>query len=252
MTLGEIVRFAVQAYRSEFVPLFLIALVTVPLQMLSAVVIDRIESDDTETLVTLPLQIASTLVFLIAVGALIFATNRIVDGHPVEAGAALDEAFIRLGRIITTQFLYAVLTVASIVAFPYTGYRYWQDIQHNEPRGAWTVIGLLIGAFAYFSVRWTFSVQEVMLAERQNWTALDASASNVVGQWWRTLAVVLVVSLSVIPASIFTANPGELPVLVAATVGSLLLALVLPFVVIAQTLLYFDLKARKQIDVSPV
>ena len=73
-----------------------------------------------------------------------------------------------------------------------------------------------------------------------------------VGQWWRTLGIVFIVSLSVIPASIFTANPGALPVLVAATVGSLLLALVLPFVIIAQTLLYFDLKAREQTDVSPV
>jgi hypothetical protein len=252
MTLREIVRFAVQAYRSDFVAFFLIALATVPLQMLSAVVVDRIDSEETEALISLPLQIATTLVFLLAVGALVFAANRVADGHPAEAGPALDEAFARFGRIVTTQFLYAVLTVASIVAFPYTGYRYWQDIQRNEPRGVWTVVGLLLGTFLYFSVRWTFSIQEVMLAERQNWAALDGSAALVVGQWWRTLGIVFVISLSVLPASIFTANPGALPVLVAATVGSLLLALVLPFVIIAQTLLYFDLKAREQTDVSPV
>ena len=252
MTFREIAGFAVQAYRAQFAGFFLIALATVPLQMLSAVVIDRIDSQETEGLVRLPLQLASALVFLLVTGALVFAANRVADGQPVEAGAALDEAFVRFGRIVTTQFLYAVLTVASVVAFPYTGYRYWQDIQRNEPRGAWTVLGLLIGTFAYFSVRWTFSVQEVMLAERQNWGALDGSASLVVGQWWRTLGIVLVISLSVLPASIFTANPGALPVLVAATVGSLLLALVLPFVIIAQTLLYFDLKARRTADVRPV
>jgi len=252
MTLREILGFAVQAYRTDFVAFFLIALATVPLQMLSAVVIDRINSEETESLVAIPLQIATTLVFLLAVGALVFAANRVADGQPVEAGAALDEAFVRFGRILTTQLLYAVLTVASIVAFPYTGYRYWQDIQRNEPRGAWTVLGLVIGTFVYFSVRWTFSTQEVMLAERQNWAALDGSATLVVGQWWRTLGIVFVISLSVLPASIFTANPGELPVLVAATVGSLLLALVLPFVIIAQTLLYFDLKAREQTDDRPV
>lgn len=252
MTIGEIIRSAVQAYRSQFLPFFLIALATVPLQMLSAVITDRISSEETESLVAIPLQIATTLVFLLTVGALVFAANRVADGQPVEAGAALDQAFAGFGRIVTTQFLYAVLTIASIVVFPYTGYRYWQDIQRNEPRGAWTVLGLLLGTFLYFSVRWTFSIQEVMLAGRQNWAALDASADRVVGHWWRTLGIVLVVSMAVIPASVFAANPAEIPILAAATVGSLLLAFVLPFVIIAQTLLYFDLKAREQSDVSVV
>jgi hypothetical protein len=116
----------------------------------------------------------------------------------------------------------------------------------------WTAIGVILGAFLYFSVRWTFSLQSVMLEGRQNWAALDASSAVVLRNWWRTFGIVLVVSLAVLPGSVFSANAAQMPALIAATVGSLLLALVLPFVLIAQTLLYFDLKGRKESDVSPV
>jgi hypothetical protein len=251
MTLRQVVRSSVQAYSGNFVPFFLIALATVPLQMLSAVILDRVDSEETAGLVSLPLQVATTLVFLVAAGALIYAADLATNGSRVDAGEALDAAFAKFAPVVTTQFLYAALSLASIVAFPYTAYRYWQDIQQNEPRVPWTAIGVVLGALLYFSVRWTFSLQSVILEGRQNWAALDASAAVVLRNWWRTFGIVLVVSLAVLPGSVFSANTAQMPALAAATVGSLLLAFVLPFVLIAQTLLYFDLKARKESDVSP-
>ena len=71
------------------------------------------------------------------------------------------------------------------------------------------------------------------------------------GYWWRTLGIQIVIGLiaagPVMVASISTlAAP-----LVEAVVTSMAAALILPFAATAQTLLYYDLKARNRIDVRP-
>jgi len=250
-TLAEILRFAYQAYASQFRPLLLIALATVPLQMLDAVVIDRVESQDVEQALMIPIQAANVAVFLVVTGALIHGANLIASGVPVEAGEALDAAFARFGQILTTQLLFTALAVASIVAFPYTAYRYLKDIPENEPRGFWTYAGVIVGAFAYFWLRWTFSLQAVMLDKRHNWSALDASAEAVRGSWWRALLIVLaIVLIPTVPASIVAASATYLPVLASAIIVAGVTALIIPFVIMGQTFLYFDLKARRQSDAS--
>jgi hypothetical protein len=247
-TWREILRGAFDAYGANFRAFFLIALATVPVQVLGAVLTDRIESDETASLVMLPIQFANTLVFLVVTAAIIHGANLVASGSPVEAGVALDEALSRFGAIVFTQFLYAILVLASLVAFPYTAYRYWQDIQRNEPRGFWTIIGVILGAFLYFSVRWAFTTQNVMLEGRRNWAALDGSAEVVVGQWWRTLGITIVLSLALMPASFVAATSVYLPALAGATIASIALAVALPIVIIGQTFLYLDLKGRKQSD----
>jgi hypothetical protein len=250
-TLREILRFSYQAYASQFRPLFLIALATVPLQMLDAVVTDRVESKDVEQALMIPIQAANAVVLLIVTGALIHGANLIASGTPVEAGEAIDAAFARIGQIVTTQLLFAVLAVASIVAFPYTAYRYLKDIPANEPRRVWTYPGAIIGAFLYFWLRWTFSLQAVMLEKRQNWSALDASADAVRGSWWRTLLYVLtIVLVAIVPATLVASGAIYLPVLASAIIIAGVTALVIPFVILGQTFLYFDLKARRQTDAS--
>lgn len=231
-TWREILRGALDAYRSQFRTFFLVALATVPLPMLSAVISDRIESDDTATLILLPIQLANTLVFLVVTGAIIHGAHLVTSAAtPLEPGAILDAALTRFGSIVTTQFLYAILTLASVVAFPYTAFRYWQDIQRNEPRGGWTMLGVILGAFLYFSVRWNFAIQSVMLEGRQNWAALDESAELVKGQWWRATGILLVLALSVAPASFVAATAVYLPPLAAAIIGSVALALALPVLI---------------------
>jgi hypothetical protein len=169
----------------------------------------------------------------------------------IDAGEAIDAAFARIGQIVTTQLLFAVLAVASIAAFPYTAYRYLKDIPENEPRRVWTYPGVIIGAFLYFWLRWTFSLQAVMLEKHHNWSALDASAEAVRGSWWRTLLYVLaIVLVAIVPATLVASGAIYLPVLASAIIIAGVTALVIPFVIIGQTFLYFDLKARRLTDAS--
>lgn len=250
--LRELIRASFRAYGANFRAFFLIALATAPMQMLTAVILDRIDDDETRNAVSLPLRFADTIIVLVVTAAIVYAANAVANGSLAEAGPSLDAALSRFGAIVSTQFLYAIAGLASVVAFPYTAYRYWQDIQQNEPRGALTALGVIVGALFYFFVRWSLSVQSVMLSGHRNWAALDESADLIFGEWWRTLGIVLAFGLAVFPASLVAASASYMPALAGATVSGLALAFVLPFVIIGQTLLFLDLKARKRADaISP-
>lgn len=250
--LGQIVGFAYRVYAANLRGFLLIALLTVPLPMLAAVLSDRIDDRDTETLLLLPVQLGEIVVALVVSGALIHATNDVAAGSPVQPGASLDAGIARFLAMFTTQLLVVALVVASVIAFPYTATRYLADMRESNQLSALTVAGTLLGMFAWFWLRWSLTLQAVVLSNAQNWAALNESARLVRGQWWRVLGIVLaIVIVSIIPASFLASAGAFFPVLVAAVIVSGVTALVLPFVVIAQTLLYFDLKARTEAYVSP-
>jgi len=250
--LGQIIGFAYRVYAANLRGLLLIALLTIPLPMLGAVLSDRVEDQDTETLLLLPVQLAEVVVTLIIAGALAHAVNDIANGVPVQPGASLDAALARFRALATTQLLVVSLVVASVVAFPYTATRYVADMREAGQLNALTIAGTLLGMFAWFWLRWNLTLQAVMLSGGQNWSALDESARLVRGQWWRVLGIVLaIVIVAIIPASFVASTAAFFPVLISAVIVSSVTALVLPFVIAAQTLLYFDLKARTESYVSP-
>ncbi len=213
--LGEIIGLAWRLYARNFGPMFLIALTTAPLQMLAAVVQDRIDSPDNAALAAAPFQLASVLVTIIAAGALIHATNEAASGTRPDFARSIDAAIEHFGRLFTTSLLAGVLSLLSLIALP------------------------------YFAIRWTFSTWAVMLEDKRNWSALDASSSIVKGAWWRTFGILIVIVLVVIGPSVLASAAQALPALAAATIASAAAALIIPFGVAAQTLLYFDLRARK-------
>jgi hypothetical protein len=195
--------------------MFLIALTTVPLQMLAAVVQDRIESPENAQLAAAPLQLAGALVTVIASGALIHAVNDVATGTRPDFSRSIDAAFARFGRLLTTNLLGSILALLSLIALP------------------------------YFAVRWAFSAQAVMIEDKRNWAALDASSSIVKGQWWRTLGILLMIVIVAIGPSVAASGAALLPALASSTILAAALALTLPFLIGAQTLLYYDLRARK-------
>jgi hypothetical protein len=145
-----------------------------------------------------------------------------------------------------------VLALASLLAFPFLA-AWWlvrRDATIDGRRHWWLVLvpGLLT---VYLAVRWAFSQQAVVLARRRNWAGLDTSADTVRGDWWKTLGTLLTVGLlQAGPVVLATASALAHP-LVEATVTALVSALVLPFFVAAQTLLWYDLRSRKALDASP-
>src|SRR2546421_7809695 len=106
---------------------------------------------------------------------------------------------------------------------------------------------LIPGALGiYLVIRWLFVAQTVMIEDRRNWSALDASAAMVRGRWWRTLGIILVVGLIELGPIVLASFTNLAPPLVEAITTSVVAAIVLPFGTAAQTLLFYDLKARKE------
>jgi hypothetical protein len=108
-----------------------------------------------------------------------------------------------------------------------------------------TVIGL---PFAIWKlVGWSFAGQEVLFTDKSIRQSLRGSSELVRGRWWRAVRVVVF-----LVAILFVAGPvltlglifTPLPFLLINLLGALIFSLLLPYVVIAQTLLYFDLQAR--------
>lgn len=225
---SEIIGYAYRLYVRHFRAMFLIALTTVPLQMLGAVVQDRVGGDN-GSLASFPIELAGALVTVIASGALIFAVNDVASGQPADFNRSLDAGFERFWALFSTNLLGGVLTFLSIFAIPYFLVRRRFDAACSVP---------------YFAVRWNFGPQAVMIEGTRNWSALDASALIVRGRWWRTLGVLALILLVALVPLIAVAAATLLPTIAATTVASVGLALVLPFVVGAQTLLYYDLRAR--------
>ena len=110
-----------------------------------------------------------------------------------------------------------------------------------------TIIGL---PFAIWKlVGWSFVGQEVLFTDRSLREAFRGSSALVRGRWWHALRVVVF-----LVAILFVAGPvltlglifTPLPFLAINLLGALIFSLLLPYAVIAQTLLYFDLQARAE------
>ena len=108
-----------------------------------------------------------------------------------------------------------------------------------------TVIGL---PFAIWKlVGWSFVGQEVLFTDKSLREAFRGSSELVRGRWWRAVRVVVF-----LVAILFVAGPvltlglifTPLPFLAINLLGALIFSLLIPYAVIAQTLLYFDLQER--------
>jgi hypothetical protein len=109
-----------------------------------------------------------------------------------------------------------------------------------------TIIGIPYGIKKF--IDWQFVQQEVLFEDRSIREAMRGSTRVVRGHWWHTGAVAVTFwILSQVPgpalgfALLFTTVPVESVNLI----GSLVFAVLIPFVEIGRTLLYFDVKARE-------
>jgi ABC-type sugar transport system permease subunit len=112
-----------------------------------------------------------------------------------------------------------------------------------------TLIGIPVAAYLY--VAWQFIQQEIMFEDRSIRDSFHGSSSLVRGRWWRTLrvaAILTVISVVVGPVlGFFLIFLNFSPILVN-LIGSAVFALLIPYVAIGRTLLYFDLKASEEAE----
>ena len=167
------------------------------------------------------LVIASMLASIIMSGALIYGMSGQFLGRPIAVGPAYSFSMGRFGAMLGASFLagLAVFLMAStIVGFPFA---------------------------IWFGVRWFFVYQTASLERCGPLAALARSSDLVRDNWWRVFGILLLIGIVVgITNGIASSILGLIPYVgpIALVVVAVLIA---PVLIIAQTLLYHDLRVRR-------
>ena len=246
---SEIIGYSWRIYGRNFSTLFPLALVAAPMAMLTTIIIRRIDDAATGQLVGVYMQLPSTIVEFVAVAAIILAVSEFCSGTQPDPGRSLDTGLQKFWTIFCAELIAAMRLLLAIFAAPFLAL-YWLYNREAtiDGRRDW-YFALIPGALVvYLLVRWYFVPNAVVMHEKRSWAALDDSARAVRGSWWRTLGILIVVGLIQLGFALTAASASAYahPV-VDGLVTGLVTALILPFGVTAQTLLYYDLKARNSL-----
>ena len=113
---------------------------------------------------------------------------------------------------------------------------------------SWTIIGLV--ALFYILVSRFFFAQAIMLEGKGPLEALSRSRELVRGSWWRTFGIGIVFVIILLILNIVAGIPGSIASAASGEAGGVLLiigqSLVMPLGFIGATLVYFDLRIRKE------
>jgi hypothetical protein len=220
--LGELIEAAGTLYFRNFGALLVIASVIIPLGIAGAIFQVSIEDEVAATAVVAAINLVQIVVNLLVAAAVIAALLEIDAGRSADFSKAYDVAFARIGTLIGASLrvaFHVLLLAITIVGIP------------------WAIQRL---------IRWLF-VEQAIIVDGSDWgQALSTSADAVVGRWWRTLGLWLVLSIvAFVPAALISTFFLLTPPVIYGTVTAVVNALVLPFFVTGLTMLYFDLKERK-------
>jgi hypothetical protein len=168
--------------------------------------------------------ISQPIGFAIVAGAVVAYMRFLVEGEPGGWRASYRFMYERLWRLVAAQLLVIVLCSLMVI----------------------TLIGIPFALYFFFA--WQFVQQEIIFKDARMRDAFSGSSSLVRGHWWRTVAMIGLLSLLAIIAGpilgFFLIFLNFSPILVN-LIGSVVYGLLLPYVAIGRTLLYFDLEARE-------
>jgi hypothetical protein len=167
--------------------------------------------------------IAHPIGFAFVSGAVVAFMRELEEGQEPGSLASYRAIYQRLWRVVGGQLLATVLVFAMII----------------------TVIGLPFAA--YFYIAWQFVQQEILFKDCSIREALKGSRARVRGHWWRTVLVAgFLFLLGVVTGPVlgFFLIFANLSAVLVNLIGSVVYALLIPYIAIGRTLLYFDLGAR--------
>ena len=244
-SLGQLIREAVQIYRERALPLIgIVAMAQIPLILLDSLV-GANEITFTEISLStiigvvqyVVLAILSVFAIIFMTGASVHAISRHVEGSDINVVRAYEVAWQKLRPLGGTGFL---------VAFALMGM-------------ALTLVGIPLAI--YFAVRWAFAVPAAMLETTGPRDSMSHSTKLVRGDWLRVAAVLGLLSLiwgfagsllSGISGLVLglglglITNDQAVIAQVAGVVGGLAWVAVTPLMLIGLTLVYWDLRVRKE------
>jgi hypothetical protein len=188
-------------------------------------------------------------------------------GHGIQL--ALADLLETLGRPIASAIVAGVVIVfvrlltesradGFIASFHGMAERFWRVVAAELLATfgvillALTIVGLPWAVLKYVS--WSFVQQEVLFTDKSIRQAFRGSSDLVRGRWWHTVRVdgfLWLLGTVVGPVFGFALIFTSFSLLWINILGSLVFALIIPYVAVGHTLLYFDLQARERAEPKP-
>ena len=218
--LGELIGETFAVYRKCFWPFVLIALVPqVPnvVALLTPGLIDAL------------LALASGFLYMLASGAAVHAVAQHYLGQPVDVRQCFRRAWHRVLSMAVVTVVIVLALLGSVVLM---------------------IVVVGIPLFFFLLVIWFFAVEAIMIEDRRLLAALRRSRDLVRGSWWRIFGIGIVFVLVILVLSVAVAVPTGILLISNPAIGGLLSIaagiLVFPVALIGRTLVYFDLRVRKE------
>lgn len=170
------------------------------------------------------------LAFTVVAAAVIAAVSLLAARRPATFATAYRFTFSRFWRLLGGVLLYNLALVALFM----------------------TVIGAPIAFWKY--VDWQFVQQEILFEDRSIREAFHGSTRVVRDHWWRTLLIggfFELLSVAIGPVLGFFLIFANFELIWVNLIGSVVFALLVPYVAIGRTLLYLDLEVRGETATSP-
>lgn len=196
------------------------------------------------------LLISLVSIFITAAMAVVIS-NRYLN-RTVTVGNAYRAAVDHIGSLIVAilwnglRIVGIVIAIAIVVAV-LVAVKLWP-------------LGVLIGIatvplLIYIAVAWTLVSQVIMLENAGGTGSSGRSRRLIQGYWWKTLGLLIVAALlvnilssipTIVIAGILGSGSGTGGTLIAGLIGLVIAVLIRPIQVAATTLLFYDLKIRKE------
>jgi hypothetical protein len=223
--LGEILSQALNVYKANAAKLIaIVALVVVPLTLVSTLLTQVARDPDTEGGVVTALLVAvitvaiSLIIWSLLEAAIVRAAAQATLGDPIDVEASYRWGFRRIGSVILVSILVGLAVVGGLI--------------------------LLVIPGLIFLVMLSVSIPALIVEDRRGSDALGRSWNLVKGNFWHVVGVIVVAGLITGTISgIIGAIGGNAWFLrwVFSSIGTIVTA---PFTALVAVLLYVDLRAR--------
>ncbi len=228
-TYGQIMAASAIFYRRNWRTLVVLGAIAIPIVGSTELLANRLETGDQVLFVLSDLvsTFGPPAASAVVAATIIVFVGAIAFGETAGVKPSLVGTKRKFWRVVIAQIL-ATLGVAAMAV---------------------TVIGLPFAVWKL--VGWSFVQQEVLYTDKSIRGSFRSSSDLVRGRWWHALRTVIVLQFVGFAAGpflglflIFT----PFPLFLVNLISSIIFALMIPFVTVGRTLLYFDLQARAEVE----
>ncbi len=279
MELGDFLERSLTVYRANFGPFFLIALVAhIPILVLTLVLGGDMQSPEpAETvelseaiadirgplIVTIALALVASYFSTVLSAASVAAVSQYyVDGR-VGPEHCFRRAWYRIASLSGSYFVISFALMGAVLAFAGVALLFYLLVGWVFSAVGLESIGAAVGAigftaltvfgivlFFYLLVVWFFIVECIVLERKRPMDSLWRSRELVQGSFWRVFLIGLVFTLLAVGVT-FVAGLADLLLSQISTALSSIFfvvvsAVITPFLWIGRTLVYYDLRVRKE------